>query len=130
MGSKSAVARTVTTISLLSVLRVFATLGVLLGGVVQGSAEEARLAVPRPRAGDSLVGTPVKEWHLDGWLDGKERTVQGFRGKVVLIRFWTATCPFCAASLPALSTLYQQKRSEGLEVIGLHHPKPFGSASS
>ncbi len=116
--------------SILLVLGTLCTIAVLLRGTLQGLAQETRSTLPLPRAGAELVGTLAQDWHLDGWLDGKERTLQGLRGKVVLVRFWTSTCSFCAASLPALSALYQQKRSQGLEVIGLHHPKPFGSSRS
>lgn len=130
MASQSASVYTFTKTWTLLALEVLCTTAALLWAGVQSAAEETHPALPLPRAGIELMGTPMKDWHLDGWMDGKERTVQDFRGKVVLVRFWTATCPFCAASLPALSALYQQKRSQGLEVIGLHHPKPFGSARS
>lgn len=130
MGPQSTSVYTFTKTRTLLALGALCTIATLFWGVMRSLAEETHPTLPLPRAGTELVGTLAKDWRLDGWMDGKECTLQGLRGKVVLIRFWTSTCPFCAASLPALSALYQQKRSQGLEVIGLHHPKPFGSIRS
>jgi len=42
---------------------------------------------------------------------------------VVLVRWWTETCPFCASSAPALRALDAQYSPQGLTVIGVYHPK-------
>jgi peroxiredoxin len=108
-------------------------LAILLSPATLSWAEDSHQGFPVSRAGQELIGTPAKQWFLDGWLDGTESTqptLENLRGQVVLIRFWTATCPYCAASLPALSTLAAQKREQGLVVLGLHHPKPFGTTTS
>ncbi len=44
--------------------------------------------------------------------------------KATLVRFWTDTCPFCAASLPALESLRQEFAARGLSTLGVYHPKP------
>ncbi len=108
-------------------------LTVLLSPATRSWAEDTRQAFPVSRAGQELIGTPAKQWLLDSWLDepkDSQLTLESLRGQVVLIRFWTATCPYCAASLPALSTFAAQKREQGLVVLGLHHPKPFGTTTS
>jgi thiol-disulfide isomerase/thioredoxin len=51
------------------------------------------------------------------------------RGRVVLIRWWTDTCPFCAATAPALQKLQTKYGCLGLQVIGVFHPKPAGDWS-
>lgn len=133
MNVQAALAAPKTTHTLCPVLMACAVLVILWGRAESSAAEAPRPAFPLSRAGDELIGTSAQEWVLEGWLDGKEgteRTLADFRGTVVLLRFWTATCPFCAASLPALSALAQQKRDQGLVVIGLHHPKPFGTSPS
>ena len=43
---------------------------------------------------------------------------------VVLIRWWTDTCPFCRTSAPALDSLHEEFGEQGLAVIGMYHPKP------
>ena len=45
-------------------------------------------------------------------------------GSVTLYRWWTDTCPFCAASLPAIERLRQRYGPQGLQVVGVYHPKP------
>jgi thiol-disulfide isomerase/thioredoxin len=60
------------------------------------------------------------------WLNTKPLSLPDLRGKVVLIRFWTNTCPFCEATAPALRQLDTDFASRGLVVIGMYHPKPPG----
>jgi peroxiredoxin len=45
------------------------------------------------------------------------------RGKVVLVRWWTAGCPFCSATAPALRTFHRDYASRGLVVVGMYHHK-------
>jgi peroxiredoxin len=45
------------------------------------------------------------------------------RGKVVLVRWWTAGCPFCSATAPALRALHEKYASRGLVVVGMYHHK-------
>jgi thiol-disulfide isomerase/thioredoxin len=41
-----------------------------------------------------------------------------------LLRWWTDTCPFCEASLPALEELRLRYEAEGLITVAVYHPKP------
>jgi thiol-disulfide isomerase/thioredoxin len=61
------------------------------------------------------------------WLNSAPLTVRGLRGKVVVIRFWTNTCPYCEATAPALRQLDREFRERGAVVIGMYHPKPPGA---
>ena len=79
------------------------------------------------RAGAELVGTPAREFVDVTWLDGQPHTLAELRGRVVLVRFWTDTCPYCQRTAPALCQLDAEFAGRGLVVIGLHHPKPRGS---
>ncbi|CAB4955173.1 unannotated protein [freshwater metagenome] len=46
--------------------------------------------------------------------------------KVVLVDFWTYTCINCLRTIPALNTLYDRYREDGLEIVGIHSPEfPF-----
>lgn len=46
------------------------------------------------------------------------------RGKVVLIRWWTAPqCPFCAPSIVTLNSFTEEFRNKDLVIIGLYHHK-------
>ncbi len=79
------------------------------------------------RAGAELLGMPARDFIDVTWLDGRTRTLADLRGSVVLVRFWTDTCPYCKRTAPALRQLDADFAARGLVVIGLHHPKPRGS---
>lgn len=77
--------------------------------------------------GTELIGTRAQEWEVSGWSNSEPLQLKDLRGKVVLVRFWTApACPFCAASAPALNEFYEKYHDQGLEVIGFYHHKSSG----
>ncbi len=93
-------------------------------------AVPTRPEVPRSRSGTDLVGKPAPEWGELAWLNSAPLSLKQLRGKVVLLRFWTNTCPFCEATAPALRRLHQDFAGRGLVVIGMYHPKPPGARRS
>lgn len=81
-------------------------------------------AVETEADGPLEIGGTPPEWELSSWLGGKPVTLKELRGKVVLIRFWTAPgCPYCRATAPALNAFYEQYHNAGLEVFGIYHHK-------
>ena len=74
-------------------------------------------------AGSDRIGVAAPSFVFDGWLNSEPLSLEGLRGQVVLVRWWTETCPFCASSAPALRTIHEQYSPEGLTVIGVYHPK-------
>src|SRR5262245_41427834 len=83
-------------------------------------------SVTSPAAEDSvheLIGMTPPEWNVERWLNGPPRTLASLRGKVVLVRWWTAGCPYCSATAPALRALHRDYASRGLEMIGMYHHK-------
>jgi peroxiredoxin len=78
------------------------------------------------REGAELVGTRPPEWQADAWTTPAPLTLAGLRGKVVLARWWTAGCPFCEASAPALRDMDRRFGPRGLAVIGFYHHKGDG----
>ncbi|OGX04736.1 MAG: alkyl hydroperoxide reductase [Omnitrophica bacterium RIFCSPLOWO2_12_FULL_50_11] len=78
----------------------------------------------RPKEGDELIGQPAPEWDIRDWINSKPLQLNDLRGKVVLVRFWTAPgCPYCAAAAPALNEFYDKYHAQGLEVVGFYHHK-------
>ena len=52
--------------------------------------------------------------------------MEGLRGKVVLVDFWTYSCINCVRTLPYLRQWYDRYAESGLEVVGVHSPEfPF-----
>ena len=74
-------------------------------------------------AGSDRIGVTPTSFEFDGWLNSEPLTLEDLRGRVVLVRWWTETCPFCASSAPALRAIQEQYSPRGLTVVGIYHPK-------
>jgi thiol-disulfide isomerase/thioredoxin len=59
-----------------------------------------------------------------GWLNtgGRELSVEGLRGKIVVLDFWTFCCVNCLHVLDELRMLEEQHR-DVLVIVGVHSPK-------
>jgi len=92
------------------------------------SPEPASVTPTPSSAGAELIGTPAREFTDLAWLGDQPRTLASLRGQVVLVRFWTDTCPYCRGTAPKLNQLDAEFRARGLTVLGLYHAKPRGRA--
>jgi thiol-disulfide isomerase/thioredoxin len=57
------------------------------------------------------------------WINSEPLKLNGLRGRVVLIDFWTFGCINCRNTLPHLKSLDDRYRQKGLTVIGVHSPE-------
>ena len=70
------------------------------------------------------IGQPAPEWDLQHWTNAKPLKLSDLRGKVVLIRWWTAPdCRYCANTAPALNEFHREYAKRGLQIIGAYHHK-------
>ena len=83
----------------------------------------AFLSVMDRTAGDDRIGVDAPAFKLDGWLNSEPLKLEDLKGQVVLVRWFTDTCPYCASSAPALRELYEEYTDKGLKIIGVYHPK-------
>lgn len=75
-------------------------------------------------SGQDVLGKTPPEWNLTNWINSDALDLKGLRGKVVLIRWWTAPgCPYCRATAPALNQFHEHYGSKGLQVVGIYHHK-------
>jgi cytochrome c biogenesis protein CcdA/thiol-disulfide isomerase/thioredoxin len=60
---------------------------------------------------------------LSPWLNSPPLTMQGLRGQVVLVDFWTYACINCVRTLPHLVALHERHAAAGLVIVGMHTPE-------
>ena len=70
------------------------------------------------------VGDMAPEFSgIDQWLNSDPLTMEGLRGDVVLIDFWTYTCVNCIRTMPYLRDWNEKYADRGLTMIGVHTPE-------
>jgi cytochrome c biogenesis protein CcmG, thiol:disulfide interchange protein DsbE len=51
--------------------------------------------------------------------DGKVITLSSYKGRPVILNFWTTWCHFCLQEIPDFVSFYNANKSLGLEIIGI-----------
>jgi peroxiredoxin len=64
------------------------------------------------------VGTPAPDFTLSN-LEGKEVKLSQFKGKVVLLNFWSSWCIPCRSEMPTIELLHREYKDKGLIVLGI-----------
>ena len=59
------------------------------------------------------------DFALKDVLRGQEYTLSQFRGKVVLLNFFTFECKPCRAEMPALNQLDRELKNQGFQTLGI-----------
>jgi thiol-disulfide isomerase/thioredoxin len=94
----------------------------------QTTSKEGRFAFlhglfTRQAAGQSQLASLSR---ANEWLNSRPLTVEGLRGKIVLVNVWTYTCINWLRQLPYVRAWAEKYRDQGLVVIGVHSPEfPF-----
>ena len=52
-------------------------------------------------------------------LSGNAVTLDGLRGKVLVLNFWATWCPPCRTEIPDFVEFYNANKSKGLEILGV-----------
>lgn len=53
-------------------------------------------------------------------LEGKRMKLSSFRGKVVLLNFWTTGCGFCIAEVPQERALLERYKNQPFAIVGIN----------
>ncbi len=84
------------------------------------------LILPVPPCLAVKLNTPAPDFTLKD-LQGSRQNLADYKGKLVLLNFWSTTCPPCVQELPSLNDLYKEQKQAGLLVLGIaldHTEKP------
>jgi peroxiredoxin len=65
------------------------------------------------------IGRAAPDFALQGAYGGQYR-LDSFRGRPVLLVFWTTSCGICRHELPILDRLYAEAARNGVEVAGVN----------
>lgn len=71
---------------------------------------------------DRSVGTGdalPTDWSL-ATPQGQRMSPLDFRGKVLVLEFFTSSCPFCHRLMPGLNEIYERRQGDGLVVLGVN----------
>ena len=71
--------------------------------------------------GEGRIGQAAPPFELKAWLNADPLEPADLKGNVLLVRWWTDTCPFCSTTAPVLRELNRKYRGRGLRVIGIFH---------
>jgi cytochrome c biogenesis protein CcmG/thiol:disulfide interchange protein DsbE len=52
-------------------------------------------------------------------LDGEIITLEGLKGRVVLVNAWATWCPPCVLEMPGFQSVYEDYRDQGFTVLGI-----------
>lgn len=59
------------------------------------------------------------DFTLPDILQGKDYTLSHFKGKVVVLNFFTFFCGPCREEMPDLNKIYQEYKGKGLQILGI-----------
>jgi peroxiredoxin len=62
-------------------------------------------------------------------LNGTPYSLENFRGKVVLLRFWATRCESCKVEMPKLENSYRRLLTSGLMVLAVNVEDPADKAA-
>ena len=78
---------------------------------------------PGPAGSGGLIGREAPTLRIDGQpppvLEGAPIDLEGLRGRLVWLNFWTTSCVPCRTEMPAMQQLAEAYADDGLTVVGI-----------
>jgi len=63
-------------------------------------------------------------------LDGRDSSLEDYRGQVVLVNNWATWCPPCKAEMPTLQAFYETYADDGFVIIAIEAGEPAEEVAS
>jgi len=77
------------------------------------------LSLLAPTAAGWAAGKSAPDFTLKDVLQGQDYSLSQFKGKVVMINFFTFFCGPCRDEMPDLNKIYQQNKDKGFVILGI-----------
>ncbi len=100
----------------------FPQYGTGLTALEDQSVVREELAKLEPTRASTPVAQPLS-LASGAWINSPPLSLDGLKGKVVLLDFWTYSCVNCVRTLPYLRAWYEKYKGEGLVIVGVHSPE-------
>ena len=97
---------------------------IAIGFVYFGSTTQGRSIGPA-----SLLGSPAQSFEV-GSIAGGPRSLNAFRGKIVVLNLWASWCPPCRAEMPDLQRFYDAYKGKNVVVVGVNQGESAQTAGA
>ncbi len=88
----------------------------ILLSLVQGLVSAQQLELPKN----------MPDWQLES-QEGDLVSYQEFKGKALILHFWSTHCPYCKRLQPRLDELAKTHATQGLKVLAVSLDEPLGA---
>ena len=85
----------------------------------QGNAKLAKTYFLKADSRLEMIGKAAPNFSATA-IDGNPISLNDYRGKVVLLDFWTTTCGPCIGEMPNVKKVYDAYKDMGFDVIGVN----------